>query len=307
MKFHPPKRGREKPCERCLAPRRVVGKLCGFCYASDVRRFEEKSRKSRLTVKDAWGAVRNGNTKGVLKRAVPLETVTIREHNGRRVRFIKVRMGGPASGRWIQYARWWWEKNKGPVPTGKLVTHKDGDSLNDDSRNFMVVTPGDKINLAHERDPQWSKEQHRRAAAACGERNRKVGRINRARNFLKTYWYPVIDSLGVILNVPFRKQKRLLACFGADVSKYPGNGKGKKSTSQVQRALKASSVRPVKSVDLSLRRYSTYCLADPVSKICQGPMSMGVEQLVASLERMGIWASAQKQAKRDLKERDSYA
>lgn len=176
--------------------------------------------------------------------------------------------------------------------------------MNDDPKNFMVGTPGDKLNIAHRRDPRWSQEQHKRAAAACGERNRKIGRINRSKNFLKTYWYPVVDAIGVILNVPFRKQKRLLACFGVDVSQYPANGCGKKPTSQVQRALRSCSVRPVKSVDLSLRRYSTYCLADPVLKTCQGPMSMGVERLIISLERMGIWAPAQKQAKRDLKERN---
>jgi hypothetical protein len=303
VKFHPPKVLKNKPCERCLAPRRVVGKLCGFCHASDVRRFEEQSRKSRIVVKDAFGSIRTGQGKGILKRALPIGTTVIRKHNNVEARFIKVSLTGLPQRRWMNYARWWWEKNRGPVPPGQLVIHIDGNSLNDDPKNYMVGTPGMKLALAHRRDPQWSKDQHKRAAAGLAEVNRKRGRINRAQNFLKTYWYPVVDDLGVILNVPFRKRKRVLACFGVDVSRYPRNGRGKKVTSEVQRALKATRIRPVKSEELPLRRYGTYCLIDPVSRDCRGPMSMGVPQLVTHLGRMGIWAPAEKYAKKDLRER----
>lgn len=291
-----------KFCTRCLAQIKL-GRLCAFCQASDARRQESRSRQVQVVAKDAFGAIRNGTTKGVLKRALPLGAVTIRQDGGKRLRFVKVKMDGPPKNRWVQYARWWWEKNKGPVPAGHLVIHKDGDTLNDDPYNFMIGTPGDKLNIAHQRDPKWSKEQHQRAGAGCAEWNRKQGRINRSKNFLKTYWYPVVDGLGVILNIPFRKQKRVLACFGVDVSQYPANGHGKHPSSQVQLALRACSVRPVKSVDLSLRRYSTYCLVDPMTGSCVGPMSMGTGQLVASLERMGILAPAEKYAKKDLKER----
>jgi hypothetical protein len=160
-----------------------------------------------------------------------------------------------------------------------------------------------KLVIVHKRNPKWSREQHGRAAAGCAEFNRRNGRINRAKNFLKNYWYPVIDEMGVILNVPFRRQKRLLASFGIDVSKYPSNGHGKKPASEVQRALRFCRVRPVKSPDLSLRRYSTYCLLDPASKECRGPMSGSVGQLVAQLERMEIWPFAEKYANKDLTER----
>lgn len=302
VKFHQPKPRKEKPCERCLANGSLVGKLCGPCYASDVRRAKDKSRQ----VKDAFGAIRTGQGKGILKRALPLGTIVVREHNGKLTRFVKIRMEGPPNRRWMHYARWWWEKNKGPVPPGKLVVHVDGDQLNDDPKNLAVGTAGMKLNLVHKRDPKWSREQHGRAAAGCAEFNRKNGRINRAKNFLKNYWYPVVDDMGVILNVPFRKRKRALASFGVDVSRYPENGHGKKPGSAVQRALRSCRIRPVRSLDLPLRRYSTYCLVDPASKDCKGPMSMGVEQLVAQLDRMGIWGPAEKCAKRDLSERNSY-
>lgn len=217
-------------------------------------------------------------------------------------RYVKVRDSGPPGQRWILYARWWWEKHRGAVPHGELVLHKDGDGLNDEPSNFILGTPGMKLQIAH-RDRQWSRDQHRRAAAGCAEFNRRIGRIHRARNFLKNYWYPVIDDMGVILNIPFRKRKRVLACFGVDVSKYPANGHGKKPHSVVQRALGACRARPVRSSELSLKRYGNYCLFDPASKKYSGPMPCSVGQLVAQLERMGLWSFAEKYAKKDSMER----
>ena len=46
MKWREPKPEKPKPCSRCRRGFRVVGKLCGHCYAEDVRRFEEWSRRS---------------------------------------------------------------------------------------------------------------------------------------------------------------------------------------------------------------------------------------------------------------------
>lgn len=44
MKRHP-------RCRRCKRGPQVVGKLCGFCYAGDVEKFEKKSEKTDLVVK----------------------------------------------------------------------------------------------------------------------------------------------------------------------------------------------------------------------------------------------------------------
>lgn len=252
---------------------------------------------------DPYGAIQNGQGKGIPKATLPLGTIVIRKHNGALGRFVKIRMNGLAGRRWMHYARWWWEKNRGPVPPGKIVLHMDGDQLNDDPKNFVVGTPGTKLVLVHKRDPEWSRWQHRRAARKCAEFNRDRGRINRANNFLKHWWYPVVDEMSVILNVPFRKRKRLLAGFGVDVSVYPMNGHGKKSSSIVQRALSSCHVRPTKSADLSFRRYSTYCLIDPLTREFRGPISARMDQVVAQLDRMGIWAAAEQCAKKDLKAR----
>jgi hypothetical protein len=254
--------------------------------------------------KDPYGAIRNGQGKGIPKAKLPLGTIVIRKSNhGNLVRMVKIRMGGPSGSRFIQYSRWWWERNKGPVPQGHLVLHGDGDEMNDDPKNLILGTPGTKLVIAHKKDLKWSKEQHRRAAAACGDWNRKMGRINRTENFLKTCWYPVVDAMGVIFNIPFRKRKWLLGSFGTDVSRYPANGGGKKPDSIVQRTLRHARVQPVKSADLALRRYSTYCLVDPVTKDFRGPLPSSIPQLIAQLERMEIWQPAEKLAKKDFRER----
>jgi hypothetical protein len=250
--------------------------------------------------KDPYGAIQNGQGKGIPKVTLPLGTVVIRKHNGALCRFVKTRMDGVTGRRWTHYARWWWEKNKGPVPPGKIVVHVDGDQLNDDPKNFKVGTPGTKLALVHQRDPEWSRWQHRRAARKCAAFNRDRGRINRASNFLKNWWYPVVDEMGVILNVPFRKRKRLLAGFGVDVSGYPMNGHGKKPSSRVQRAMTSCPVRPTKSADLSFRRYTTYCLIDPLTREFRGPISARMDQVVAQLDRMGIWMAAEQAARKDL-------
>lgn len=51
MKWYEPKPEKPKRCSRCRQGYRVVRTLCGFCYANDVRRFEERSSRSRLVVR----------------------------------------------------------------------------------------------------------------------------------------------------------------------------------------------------------------------------------------------------------------
>lgn len=257
---------------------------------------------------DPYGAVRIAATRHCRKDRMPIGTVVIRRDTdpGGRVRasrLVKIKEGGPPGRRWISYARWWWEKNRGPIPARMLVLHKDGDMLNDDPSNFILGTPGMKFIIAHKQDPAWSKDQHLRAAAGCAALNRRRGRLNRLKNFLKHYWYPVVESLSVILNIPFRRRKMLLGGFGVDVSRYPANGRGKNMGSVVQQALRSCSVKPVRGLELVLRRYGTFCLFDPATKKCVGPMSIPVDRLVKQLECMGIWSNAERQAKKDLSDR----
>lgn len=53
----------------------------------------------------------------------------------------KKQMGGPWNERWELYHRWVWEQHNGPVPDGFLVTFRDGDRMNCDISNLMLVTP----------------------------------------------------------------------------------------------------------------------------------------------------------------------
>ena len=218
-------------------------------------------------VKDPFGAVRIAATRHCRKDPMPVGTVVIRQDKivhqrgkPRKIlsRYVKARMDGPPWKRWILYSRWWWEKNRGPVPPGKLVLHKDGNLLNDAPGNLMLGTPGTKLALAHE-NKEWSRRQHARAAAACGERNRLVARIRRMQKPLKSCWYPVLDNLGVILLVPFRKRKQLLAWFGGDVSCISRNGRGRKIHALEDRM----AIRAVHGCDLRTGILSTYAMIDP--------------------------------------------
>lgn len=245
--------------------------------------------------------------RGCRKDPLPLGTVVVRQlrRNARKCfsRYIKVHESGVKSRRWMLYSRFWWEKNRGAVPHGKMVVHVDGDSMNDDPGNLALGTTGINLVLLHNRDLEWSRRQHKRASKGAGEYNRQKGMINRAKNFLKNYWYPVVDEMTVVLNVPFRRRKHVLASLGVDVSRFPSNGCGKKPSSEAQKALKSCAVRLVRSQDLSNRQYASYCLLDPVSMKVRGPMSGSLKQLVDQLERMGVWAFAEKYAKKDLRER----
>ena len=61
--------------------------------------------------------------------------VTIRTHRKLRTRWIKL------SGRgWIPFARHLYERREGPIPEGYFVVHRDGDSLNDELDNLMLMS-----------------------------------------------------------------------------------------------------------------------------------------------------------------------
>jgi hypothetical protein len=44
-------------------------------------------------------------------------------------------------------------------------------------------------------------------------------------------------------------------------------------------------------------------VVDPETRECRGPMSSTLKQIVAQLERMGIWETAEKQAKKHFRDR----
>lgn len=49
--------------------------------------------------------------------------------------------------KWILYAVFVWEKYNGLLPKGKLIHHKDENTLNDNIENLQAVTRGEHINI----------------------------------------------------------------------------------------------------------------------------------------------------------------
>lgn len=146
---------------------------------------------------------------------LPVGTIRIRQRNGgQKVRMIKVRNDGPKSGRWINWARYWWELNKGPVPPGKRVGHLDGDTLNDDPKNLALMDPGDVLYLAHERDPEMSRENSRVKGLAFSEMNQNNARFRRLTEVLPTRWYPLDPKRGIVFNRPCRMSWQVYRIFG---------------------------------------------------------------------------------------------
>jgi hypothetical protein len=150
----------------------------------------------------------------------PLLTVRIREHNGNNVRMIKVRDHGPIGRRWIHYARWWWEQNKGPVPAGKRVMHLDGDSLNDDPANYALGTPADAAAIWHDLNPKGSARNFAKMRAACAQMNRERGAINRRYNWLPTRWYAIDLDKELVYNRPRRQRWELYRDNGLPVDSH---------------------------------------------------------------------------------------
>jgi hypothetical protein len=234
---------------------------------------------------------------------MPIGTVVIRKREqGRRrrlARYIKIRNDGPPGRRWILYARWWWEKHRGPVPAGHNVLHRDGQELNDKPENLILGTPGMRLVLAHRRDPEMSARNRASASAGTAEFNRLSGKLHRLREFLGRYWYPVLDTHGVILNVPFRRRKTLMKWFKMDVAWYPKNGRAKKV---VSRGVQETGIRPVRGGDFAHEHYQSYVKLDPEWDLPSGRSVMDgrSRQKLEALHETEAWKLAQVASKLDL-------
>lgn len=151
----------------------------------------------------------------------PLGAVSRRRRKKCVTRFVKVRMDGPISGRWIPFALWWWRTHRGPVPAGYRVAHLDGNTLNDDPSNFGLVTPGDVLFIAGERRPEMWEINRRRCSAATSQFNRDRAAIRRARELLPSCWYVLSREQRWLLNRPRRSRHQALLAAGieCDVAK----------------------------------------------------------------------------------------
>ena len=158
--------------------------------------------------------------------SVMIKTKTSPNGKISRRRQIKVRMDGVPARRWMNLARYWWIRNRGPVPQGMLVAHFNGDALDDDPANYAIFTPGDVLAAHHHDNPRWTARQHKKAAAACGVHNAQRALIHRLRNWLPTRWYPVDPDRRIIFNAPRRERWQIYADAGVQITGPVANGKG---------------------------------------------------------------------------------
>ncbi len=157
---------------------------------------------------------------------LPIGTIRIRNSVGAPpARVIKVASTGRTQDRWMGYARWWWLKNKGPIPAGLRVLHQDGDTLNDDPENLILGTAADNVFLAHERDPKMSERNFASMRRGTAEHNRLRSRIRRQTDWLDSRWYPVDHAARLIHNKPQRNRYLVWPAMGFDVP-VEANGEG---------------------------------------------------------------------------------
>lgn len=245
------------------------------------------------------------------KDPLPIGTVVIRSKtkDDRRkrslqTRFIKVRDDGPMQLRWVAYAKWWWEQNRGQVPKGQMVLHADMDTLNDDPSNLLLGDATMKMKLCHQLDPEMSRENRKACREAASDWNRLNGKLHRLREILKDHHYPVLDSVGIIFNVPFRRRSDLLRWFGADTTLVPKNWRGAK----VRAVIESIEVRPVQGFDLGTGILPSYARVDLEWEIGAGAGSMSpaaVEEKIKMLKKdhKSLWDRALEAARKDLTDR----
>jgi hypothetical protein len=162
---------------------------------------------------------------------LPIGTVRVRKRERRRVaRMIKVREDGPVAGRWVEYARWWWETNRGPVPAGKRVCHANGDQLDDSPSNLVLLSADDVLMLAAERDPTMLTRNAANVAKAARRHNVERAMFRRLREWLPSKWYPVDFARRVIVNTPFAERWQVYQANGI-AADHGGNGRAWESAS----------------------------------------------------------------------------
>lgn len=160
------------------------------------------------------------------REELPIGTIRVRRHSARsRVRMVKVRNDGPKGRRWIALARHWWIQNKGPIPAGMRVVHRNGDHLDDRPENYVLCSGGDVAYLARVWDPDVEARCEARRLPAIREHNRLRSRVRRAAGYLADRWYAVDPESRRVINDPQRERAGILrAWLGASAGTLNGAG-----------------------------------------------------------------------------------
>lgn len=170
---------------------------------------------------DQWPPLKPQARHGV---SAPLGAIRFEKNGRSQTRYIKVHLDGPPSRRWMTLARFWWLRNRGPVPADKRVGHLDGDTLNDDPSNYALFSPGDVIASWHLDNPEASERQRERCRIGTAKCNRERGEVRRQRQRLPSRWYLVDVGRRVIINQPRKSQRGAYAVAGFSVPSRNGMG-----------------------------------------------------------------------------------
>lgn len=148
----------------------------------------------------------------------PLPLGSVRIHGGKRR--IKVNVDGPKSQQWKDYARFWWENFKGPVPEGKRVVCLDGNPLNDAPDNLALMTGGEWILHLRKIRPNVAAKNRLAASAGTARFNREIAAVRRARGeWPAKYFFPVNLETRTIFNAPHRMRWACLAAAGVPIER----------------------------------------------------------------------------------------
>lgn len=123
---------------------------------------------------------KNGCLRGAAARKYrPPGAITIRnDKTGRQFRYIKISDQGPPSRRYIPYARHFWLKHRGPIPPGMFIVHIDGNTLNDNLSNLVLVDRRGHLELTKYR--MTPRDEARRKLKAA--RKQRSFRVNQRRS-----------------------------------------------------------------------------------------------------------------------------
>lgn len=104
----------------------------------------------------------------------PVGTIyIIKDKTGKRRRWIKLSDDGPRQDRRMPYARYLWQQQHGPIPPGYFVIHDNGDTLDDEADNLILVNTAG--NAAHQlaTNPRHLRKLRFRAGIAARLRHAK--------------------------------------------------------------------------------------------------------------------------------------
>ena len=131
----------------------------------------------------------------------------------RRRRWIKIKDTGPPQYCWIPYARWLWQKKFGPVPAGYFVAHKDGNTLNDNEENFVLVNHAEALTLQLQRDP-GQRIRMRRSAGRAATKRHAINRM--VKSHFTFFWQ--CHSCGADVRTK-KRPSRCIKCGGGAFEK----------------------------------------------------------------------------------------